>query len=369
MTKNLLYVFLFLIGISSFNGKNPDKISSSFSSFLFCDTNAPSSVQVSSITATSAVVTWTFDPATPDYLVRFRPVAGVVSPWATVTISNLASFTLTGLTPCSQYEVQVAKICSGTVGTWSESIIFISTLNYCLSASTDSGMMHISNVMVSPGNGSFLPMVSNSGASNYTDYRNDPSRKVNLLVGSTGNMISVTKTWNGSPSAASISVWIDLNGNGIFEATEKIMLSGSNTSASPTATFSIPPTAFQTAGTCGVTMRVMMTQALANSACGTFVYGEVEDYGVALLTSGTLSVTENHKNKEINIYPNPVSDILYINGISSHPDYEIYNMVGQKIEMGKIEDHKVNVHHLAKGVYFIQLKDKENPRRLKFIKK
>ncbi|MBK1897478.1 GEVED domain-containing protein [Chryseobacterium paridis] len=366
MTKNLLYVFLFLIGISFFNGKNQDNIYSS--SALFCDTNAPANVQVSNITATSAVITWTFDPTTPDYLIRFRPVGGTVSPWTTVTISTLASFTLTGLIPCSQYEVQVAKICSGVVGTWSGSIIFVSTLNYCLSGSTDSGLMHISNVMVSPGSGGFLPMVSNSGASNYTDYRNDPSRKVNLLVGSTGNMISVTKAWSGVPSAASISVWIDLNGNGVFEATEKIVFSGSNTSASPSATFSIPSTAFQTAGTCGVTMRVMMTQALANSACGTFVYGEVEDYGVALLTSGSLSTVENQKSKEINIYPNPVSNVVTIDGIVSDLDYEIYNTAGQKIKTGKSADRKVNVHDLIRGVYFIQLKEKEKVTRLKFIK-
>lgn len=366
MTKNLLYLFLFLIGVSSFNGKNPHNISSYA---LFCDTNAPANVQVSNITSTSAVITWTFDPTTPDYLIRFRPVGGTVAPWTTVTISNLASFTLTGLMPCSQYEVQVAKICSGIVGVWSGSIFFVSTLNYCLSASTDSGMMHISNVTVTPVGGGFLPMVSNSAASNYTDYRSDPSRKVYLLVGSMGNTISVSKTWNGAPSAASITVWIDLNGNGIFESSERIVSSTSNTVALATSTFAIPSTAFQTTGTCGVTMRVMITQTLATSACGSFTYGEVEDYGVALLASGTLSTIEDHKNKEINIYPNPVSDVLTVDGIVSDLKYEIYNSVGQKINAGKLADHKVDVHDLTKGVYFIQLKEKEKITKLKFIKK
>ena len=366
MTKNLLIMFLFLIGISFYDGKNIDHTSGSI---LFCDTNAPTNIQISNITATSAVVTWTLDPNTPDNILRFRSVGGGTSAWVTVPISNLGSFSLTGLLPCSKYEVQVAKVCSGLTGTWSASIFFISTLNYCTSASTDSGMMHISNVTVNSGAGGFLPMVSNSGASNYTDYRSDPSRKIYLVVGGIGNTISVTKTWNGAPSAASVSVWIDLNGNGIFDPTEKIMASTSNTTTSVTSTFSIPSTAFQTTGTCGVTMRVMMTQTLANSACGTFVYGEVEDYGVSLLPNGTLSTTENKMNKEINMYPNPVSDVLHIDGISSDINYEIYNAAGQRLGVGKMTDHTINVGHLIQGIYFIQLNEKEGSNRFKFIKK
>lgn len=365
MPRNLLSVFLFFIGLSFYNAKTADETSDKM---LFCDTNMPTNVQVSSITPTSAVVTWTFDPNTPDNVLRFRAVGTFA--WVIVpTALNLGAFTLTGLMPCSKYEVQVAKVCSGMSGTWSVPIQFITTLNYCMSASTDSGMMHISNVTVTPMGGGFLPMVSNSAASNYTDYRNDSSRKIYLVVGSLGNTISITKTWSGAPSAASISVWIDFNGNGIFDPTEKIMASSSNTTTSAASTFTIPPTAFQTTGTCGVTMRVMMTQTLANSACGTFVYGEVEDYGVSLLASGTLSTAEDHKNKGINIYPNPVSDVLHIDGISSDINYEIYDAVGRKLETGKMADDEVNVHHLTKGVYFILLKEKENTTRLKFIKK
>lgn len=364
MLRNLLSVFLFFIGLSFYNAKTADETSDKM---LFCDTNMPTNVQVSSITPTSAVVTWTFDPNTPDNVLRFRAVGTFA--WVTVPISNLGAFTLTGLMPCSKYEVQVAKVCSGMGGTWSVSIQFITTLNYCMSASTDSGMMHISNVTVTSGAGGFLPMVSNSAASNYTDYRNDPARRIYLLAGSVGNTVSVTKAWSGASSASSISAWIDLNGNGIFDPSEKIISSSSNITSQATSTFTIPPTAFQTTGTCGVTMRVMITQTIANSACGTFVYGEVEDYGVSLLASGTLSTTEDHKNKAINIYPNPVSDVLHIDGISSDINYEIYNAVGRKLETDKMTDHEVNVHHLTKGIYFILLKEKENTTRLKFIKK
>lgn len=82
-----------------------------------------------------------------------------------------------------------------------------------------------------------------------------------------------------------------------------------------------------------------------------------------------LAVNEIQKNSEINIYPNPVSDILNISGISLETDFEIYNAIGQKVSLGKTLDKKINVQHLIKGVYFIQLKEKGNVQPLKFIKK
>jgi hypothetical protein len=103
-------------------------------------------------------------------------------------------------------------------------------------------------------------------------------------------------------------------------------------------------------------------------ACSTFTYGEVEDYGVDLINL-TLGVEESGKSVKPEIYPNPASDVLNISGISEATDYEIYNEPGQKTGEGKIYDHKIDVHHLTKGVYFIQLKDNEKVMRLRFIKK
>ncbi|WP_099768157.1 T9SS type A sorting domain-containing protein [Chryseobacterium sp. 52] len=42
---------------------------------------------------------------------------------------------------------------------------------------------------------------------------------------------------------------------------------------------------------------------------------------------------------------------------------------GQKIKEGRTDGYKVDINSLAKGIYFIQLNNKENITRLKFIKK
>lgn len=362
MTKRLLYVFSFILAISSFQAEN--KIEAESKSLFYCDTNVPTGVQMSSITLTSGTVTWTADPNTPNNFIRYRIPGTIIWMVATPTPGQ-NSFTIANLQPCTVYEVQVAKICT-TQGMWSDPIFFTTTLNYCASASTDTTLMHISNVTVNS-SGITTPMVSNSGSSNYTDYRSDLSRRVKLYIGSTGNKLSVTNTWTGTPGTTTVTAWIDLNANGIFESSERVMVANNVTQAAPAVSvFTIPSLAALT--TCGVTMRVVSNQTMPMDACGTFTYGEVEDYGVDLINL-TLGVEESGKSLKPEIYPNPASDILNISGISEAANFEIYNAVGQKTGEGKVSDHKVDLHHLSKGVYFIQFKEKEKVTRLKFIKK
>lgn len=362
MTKKLLYVFSLILGVSSFQATH--KIEEEPKSLFYCDTNAPTGLQMSNITLTSGTVTWTVDPNTPDNRIRYR-IPGTTT-WMTADVaSGQNSFTITGLQPCTTYEVQVVKVCT-VQGTWSNPVFFTTTLNHCASASTDTAMMHISNVTVNS-TGITTPMVSNSGPSSYTDYRSDLSRRVKFFIGSTGNKLSVTNTWTGTPGTTTVTAWIDLNANGIFESNERVMVANNVTQAAPAVSvFTIPSLAALT--TCGVTMRVVSNQTMPADACGTFTYGEVEDYGVDFIDS-TLGVEESGKSAKPEIYPNPASDILNISGISEAANFEIYNALGQKTGEGKVEDHKVDLHHLSKGVYFIQLKDKEKVTRLKFIKK
>ncbi|GEN76474.1 hypothetical protein CHA01nite_22140 [Chryseobacterium hagamense] len=318
---------------------------------------------------TSGTVTWTNDPTVTSYVIRFRLYPA--SAWVNVNQVSVNAFTITALMPCTTYEVQVAKVCSGSPSTsaWSPSVLFTTqSPNYCAAASADSSIVYMSNVTVMPTGSGISPMVSNSGTSNYTDYRPDPTRKVQLMIGSTGNQISVSKTWTGSPNPVFVRAWIDFNGDGIFQSSEMMLSSGASASSAATATFNVPPFAFQTGNACGVAMRVMISETQTSSACGTFSYGEVEDYGVYLLTPANLSANEINRPQNISVYPNPASDVLNISGIEG-TEFEIYNAAGQLMHKGKIADKTINVRDLVKGVYFIQIRNKDHVTKLKFIKK
>ena len=70
------------------------------------------------------------------------------------------------------------------------------------------------------------------------------------------------------------------------------------------------------------------------------------------------------------VYPNPTSDVLNIGSASkSEITYTISTILGQNVESGINKDQKLNVSHLNKGVYLIELKQDNKRVVKKFIKK
>ena len=75
-------------------------------------------------------------------------------------------------------------------------------------------------------------------------------------------------------------------------------------------------------------------------------------------------------NNGIQIYPNPVSDVLNVTKVSDKATYKIYSAAGQLVDRGNINNGKVNVSALVKGGYVITIDDKGIEQfKSKFIKK
>ena len=94
--------------------------------------------------------------------------------------------------------------------------------------------------------------------------------------------------------------------------------------------------------------------------------GSYDAYAFSL---GTLLATEDAKKINLQIFPNPASDILNITKVSSSANYNIYNASGQLVTKGNIYNNKVNVSKLPKGIYFIEVQEKGQSSKVKFIKK
>lgn len=74
--------------------------------------------------------------------------------------------------------------------------------------------------------------------------------------------------------------------------------------------------------------------------------------------------------KEINIYPNPVSGSqLFTTATGDKVTYTIYNLTGQRIAAGVINESSINVADLKSSVYLIQINNGEQMVTKKFIKK
>ena len=103
-----------------------------------------------------------------------------------------------------------------------------------------------------------------------------------------------------------------------------------------------------------------------------FYYGMTKVEGIILdiiPKDGPLAVHESTIQKPLEIYPNPVSDVLYV---KNHPceavEYSIFNLVGQKVTAGSTNG-TISVAGLEKGIYFLQVKGESFSETVKFVVK
>ena len=87
--------------------------------------------------------------------------------------------------------------------------------------------------------------------------------------------------------------------------------------------------------------------------------------------SQSLSVPEFSKKNHWVVYPNPVSDKIYISGAQLPASFEIYNVAGQRMLIGKIDvkNQEINVGFLQTGTYILKIAGNTSTFMHKIIKK
>jgi hypothetical protein len=258
------------------------------------------------------------------------------------------TYTVTSLTPSTTYSFSVkAKDAAGNISPSSNTVSVTtlagSTVSYCSAASTNTADERIGNVKFGTINN------TSTGTAGYEDFT---SVSTNVTRGS-AYTISVTPVWTSSVYSEAYTVYIDYNKDGDFTDSGELAWSKAGSTTSPaTGSITIPSTA-----TVGNTrMRVIMRYSTTpTTSCGTFTYGQVEDYTLNIVSSGKGDLLDTKDlMTDIKLYPNPVRDILNISNTTSE-DYKIFDMGGKLINSGKLERGSVNVSNLIKGAYMIQI--------------
>lgn len=136
---------------------------------------------------------------------------------------------------------------------------------YCDAASNNAGEEWVSQVQI----GNFS---NSSGSSTYSDFT---AQTIALPTG--GSAVSLTPDFSGSSYSEYWKIWIDLNDDGDFtDSGEEVFSSGGTSSSTVNGTLTIP----SSANTGPTRLRIAMRYNAAPTPCGTFNYGEVEDYTV-----------------------------------------------------------------------------------------
>ena len=272
--------------------------------------------------------------------------------------TTTASYAVTGLTASTTYTFYVkAKDAAGNISAASNTVSVTTsavTLTYCTASATTTTDERIGKVVFG---------TINNTSTGTAGYENFTALSTSVARG-TANTITITPFWTSTVYSEGYAVFIDYNQNGLFtDAGETVWTKAASTTTPVTGTFTIPTTA-----ALGATrMRVILKYNAIPAACGSFTYGQVEDYTVNITAAAREAA--NNAALSYTVYPNPVKgDVLNIGNLDKASTFRIYNMMGQEMSKGALTNESVYVGSLRAGAYLIEVSNEDGSTTKRFIK-
>ena len=324
---------------------------------------APTSLTSADVTPASLTLTW--NASTDNVAVTGYDVYQNGTLLGTTTGT---SYNVPGLTAATTYSFYVkAYDAAGNVSAASPSISVTTppvNITYCASQGNNVTYEWIDLVQLNTINN---VTTATSGYSDFTNLSTDLGLGTSYTIYFSAGFrsSSYTEYWR---------VWIDYDQDGTFETNELAVSGSSSSSATLSASFTVPSTA-----TLGSTrMRVTMKYRSAPTACETFSYGEVEDYTVVITGNGMQKGIEvitdaqklgNEIYSGVSVYPNPANNTISVMFNNEFTDklVKIYNNDGMLVKTA-IMDKPIDISELAGGIYIISVDDSKEPIIKKFVK-
>ncbi|WP_435260987.1 GEVED domain-containing protein [Tenacibaculum sp. nBUS_03] len=229
-----------------------------------CELAAPSNFAGSSINNNGFTLSWSAVSGAASYSVTVNG--------STTNVSGTQEV-ITGLTAGTQYNCVVVANCADGSSGASSSVNVTTTgsqpLNYCSSKGNSVADEYIQKVQLGSIN-------NTSGSGNgYTDHT---SLSTNLEK-STSHTITITPKWTGTIYNEGYAVFIDYNKDGDFEDSgETVWTKSASKDTTVSGSFTVPSGATEGA----TRMRVILRYNTVPSSCGSYNYGETEDYTVVI---------------------------------------------------------------------------------------
>lgn len=337
----------------------PDELSEPSFELIFitdgCCTNPP--MASSEITEESMDVSWDDVLYATQYNVRYSKIGE--EDWTELTDVE-APISIDGLEACTEYEFQIHTVCGDSTRGYGESDIFRTTgcgvcteLEYCAVTGGGTLLEWIDTIFI---NGAIEATGDNDGWLISEEI-------ITALTPGESYLVRIVPGYAGSAFTEHHSIYIDFNQNGEFDMGTEDVLFDHTINGPALVMITIPESA-----EIGVTkIRFAMSALTESVACRTDSFsGEYEDYCVYI--GPQLSVPEEEL-PEIKIYPNPVSNELYIETEQEIGTVSIYSNDGKLVLQPEYSSNSpINTSSLSNGIYMIQFATENASHTLKFIK-
>jgi len=303
----------------------------------------PTGLGVTLLNNTDVALTWAALEGVDNFQVRIRVNNG---DWVVFDDINTTNIELTGFVVGASYEFQVRSSCGNLIySAYSASYKFTFTDNsatttYCNAVGNISQLQWIDFVEINE--------IKHSTGDNkgYADFTN---LTANLLAGSRDTIFF--SKGGGGLYEFYWTIYIDFNKNGTFETDERIVRGVEKSSNILFAPIVIPITA-----KAGKTrMRVLMKYNDALDPCGSFGYGEVEDYSINIkAATPNLNLADSPLNTTTaRVYPNPTTDVVYIESLELGATISLYDNFGRLLQQFQATEsvEQIALQHLSSGLY------------------
>ncbi len=240
------------------------------------------------------------------------------------------------------------------------------TVKYCTSKGTSQAYEYIKLVQLGSIN-------RTSGAD--AGYYNGSATTTGVAAGSS-QTISYQTGFVGTAYAEYFRIYADWNQDGDFLDAGETLASSTNTAAVTTvrsAAFTVPTTAKS-----GKTrLRIVMSDNTATNSCGTYSYGETEDYSVTV-SGGTIAAPTLTGNtgetrtelRTLSMFPNPATDVLNLSlsDNATISSVTVSDLRGARVDGTSFADGTLRIGSLAKGMYTLTVSDGQKVYHQRFVK-